>query len=245
MLRRTFIHVPRIGKTTERSLWKQGCSDWNTYLSGSFSTGHADRGEVRAFIQESKARLGAGEHQFFARNLGTRESWRAYDEFKDSCVYLDIETDGSGVTMIGLYDGGQFSCLVKGENLENFRDEISRYSMIVTFCGGMFDLPMLHKAFRGIDLDQIHIDLAPLLRKLGFRGGLKRIEKEFGIKRPEAVEGLTGFDAVVLWRRYFGLRDDRALERLIAYNREDCVNLRPLAEAAFERMQAVTLGEGR
>jgi uncharacterized protein YprB with RNaseH-like and TPR domain len=110
--------------------------------------------------------------------------------------------------------------------------------MIVTFNGGSFDLPVLKRSFRGLEMDQIHVDLCPLLRKLGYRGGLKRIEAELGITRPEGIAGLTGFDAVILWRRYFGLHDHNALERLIAYNREDCVNLERLAEIAVRKMSA-------
>jgi uncharacterized protein YprB with RNaseH-like and TPR domain len=244
LLRRTFIHVPGIGKATEQSLWKQGCDDWDGYLGGQgrFSTGNADRGAVKAFIERSNIALEAGEHQFFNKHLGLKESWRAYQEFRDGAAYLDIETDGLAVTTIGIYDGTSFSCLLKGENLENFRDAISHYSMIVTFCGSSFDLPALQRCFRGVVFDQIHIDLCPLLRKLGFRGGLKRIEKEFDIHRPAEVEGLTGFDAVVLWRRYYGLGDDDALARLTAYNREDCVNLERLAEIVFDRMQRALIG---
>ncbi len=244
MLRKTFVHVPGIGATTERSLWKQGCVDWQAYVAGhgEYSTGQADRRAVLDFIRESEAALTSARHQFFAKHLGLKDSWRAYTEFKDSCVYLDIETDGSSITMIGLYDGTSYTCLLKGASLENFRDLISRYAMIVTFCGGTFDLPALQKAFGATTFDQIHIDLCPLLRKVGYRGGLKRIERELGIVRPTEVEGLTGFDAVVLWRRYYGLGDQRALERLIAYNREDCINLAPLAEVVFAKMEAATLG---
>lgn len=172
--------------------------------------------------------------------MGLREAWRAYSAFRDRCVYLDIETDGAAVTTIGLFDGINFTCLLKGESLENFRDEISRFSMIVTFCGASFDLPILQRAFRGLEFDQIHLDLHPLLRKLGYRGGLKRIEKELGITRPDGIDGLSGFDAIILWRRYLGLRDERALERLVAYNREDCVNLERLAEIAVGMMEAAT-----
>lgn len=242
MLRRSFIHVPGIGRTTEKSLWKQGCATWDDYLEGSgrYSTGHADRSAVRDFVEESRNSLESGDHQFFTRSLGLRESWRAYEDFKHSCVYLDIETDGRSITTIGLYDGSRFTALIKGDNLENFRDEISRYSMIVTFCGSTFDIPALQRAFRGVTIDQIHIDLCPVLRKLGYRGGLKRIEKEFGIQRPEELDGLSGFDAVILWRRYYGLHDEQALEKLIAYNRADCVNLERLAEVATSKMHALT-----
>lgn len=198
--------------------------------------------DARRCLEESERALASGDHQFFQRALGLREAWRAFAAFRDRCVYLDIETDGATVTTIGLFDGTNFTCLIKGENLENFRDEISRYSMIATFCGGSFDLPILQRAFGGLQFDQIHLDLHPLLRKLGYRGGLKRIERDLGISRPADVEGLSGYDAIILWRRYRGLRDERALERLIAYNREDCVNLECLAEMAVGKMEAATLG---
>lgn len=245
MLRRTFVHVPGIGKTTEQALWRQGCRDWSCYLDAGnrFSTGRADRGEVRDFLRQSEAALEHREHQFFASRLGLKDSWRAYPNFRESCVFLDIETDGSSITMIGMYSAGNFTCLTKGENLENFRDEISRYAMVVTYNGGSFDLPALKRSFKGVDLDQIHVDLCPLLRKLGYRGGLKKIEKELGIERPEEVANLTGFDAVVLWRRFYGLNDYNALDRLTAYNREDCVNLERLADLAYERLCKATFPE--
>ncbi|HZE21251.1 MAG TPA: ribonuclease H-like domain-containing protein, partial [Desulfobaccales bacterium] len=72
-----------------------------------------------------------------------------------------------------------------------------------------------------------------LLARLGFKGGLKKIEPRFGIRRPDEVHGMDGYMAVLLWERY--QRGDRgALERLLTYNREDVVNLETLMEAAFQ-----------
>lgn len=176
-----------------------------------------------------------------------KEAWRAFPQFRSSCVYLDIETDGTqgsnSVTTIGLYDGKDYQCLVKGIDLENFRDIISHYSMIVTFFGAGFDLPVLQKRFLGLRFDQIHIDLCPVLKQVGFRGGLKSIERELGIQRSEQTAGLTGRDAIFLWRRFTNLRDDRALETLIAYNREDVVNLERLAEVAYAALRTQTYNE--
>jgi uncharacterized protein YprB with RNaseH-like and TPR domain len=109
--------------------------------------------------------------------------------------------------------------------------------MIVTFFGSGFDVPMLQKRFRDVKFDQIHLDLCPTLRRLGFRGGLKSIEKQVGIARVEETQGLTGFDAIKLWNRYLRNRDDSALETLIAYNREDVVNLEFLAELAYKGLK--------
>lgn len=174
-----------------------------------------------------------------------KSAWRAFEAFRHSCVYLDIESDGGmrgdAITTIGLYDGKTYQCLVKGEDLENFRDIISNYSMIVTFFGAGFDIPMLQRRFPTVPFDHIHLDLCPTLRQLGYKGGLKKLEKEFGISRPEETEGLNGMDAVRLWRSY--LRgDDKALEVLIAYNREDVVNLERLAVIAYEKHKSATFG---
>jgi uncharacterized protein YprB with RNaseH-like and TPR domain len=242
VLEKTFIHIPGLGETTERSLWEQGCLSWEQ-LAGNldrYSCGSALRSTVERTLKGSAKALANGEHQFFRRKLGLKEAWRAFPDFRSSCVYLDIETDGgnsgSSVTVIGMYDGKDFTCLTKGEDLGNFPDFISHYSMIVTFCGATFDLPTLQRCFGSLKFDQIHIDLYPTLKRLGHHGGLKKIEANLGIERSPETAGLNGYDAVKLWRRHIQLGDTRALDRLIAYNREDVVNLERLAEYAYENL---------
>lgn len=248
MLTRTFCHIPGLGGHTERELWRQGCTDWQRYREDPerFGLGQSNSALVSEWVERSVAAYDSRHHQFFAEGLAAREAWRAWPEFRDSCVYLDIETDGgtwgSSVTTIGLYDGNTFECLVKGESLENFRDAISRYSMIVTFFGTGFDLPMLRKAFPGIEFDQIHLDLCYALKRLGFRGGLKKIERQLGIARGDDTDGLTGLDAIRLWRE-FRAGNDKSLETLIAYNRDDVINLETLAQLTYDRMKAATLRE--
>lgn len=241
-LERTFVHAPGVGLQTERSLWEQGSVCWDDFLSNprAFKVGSASRDSVVREIENSRNALYSGVHQHFRKKLKQRHVWRAFHAFRDSTVYLDIETDGTAgknsVTMIGLWDGREFQCLIQGENLESFRDVISRYSVIVTFFGTGFDIPVLEKRFPGIGLDQIHIDLHPVFRHLGVRGGLKKIEKEHGIQRSDETDGLTGYDAVQLWRKH--LRGySGCLETLVAYNREDVVNLEPLALIAMDRME--------
>lgn len=269
MLRNTFLHLPDIGRKTERALWAQGCEDWDCLLRGldRYSVGTASREDVKEELVKSKRCLDSGEHQYFARALKQAEAWRAWPEFRHSCVYLDIETDGGmgadSITMIGLYAphpapaaeasgarptdharssrAGGFTCLIKGVDIENFRDIISHYSMIVTFFGHGFDIPVLQSRFPALRLDQIHLDLCPALRKVGLKGGLKKIERQLGIERSPETVGLDGFDAVRLWRSFVRMGNDEALERLIAYNNEDCVNLEPLAEAAYRRLRRDTL----
>lgn len=241
-LEQTFVHAPGVGRTTERSLWEQGSHTWDDFLANprDFRTGSASRDLVVREIENSRNALFSGVHQHFRRRLKAKHAWRAFDAFRDSTVYLDIETDGTNgrdsVTMIGLWDGRDFRCLIKGEDLEQFRDVISRYSVIVTFFGTGFDIPVIERRFPGVGLDQIHIDLCPLFREMGIRGGLKKIEKEHGIQRSPETDGLNGYDAIQLWRKH--LRGySGPLETLIAYNREDCVNMEPLALSAISKMR--------
>jgi uncharacterized protein YprB with RNaseH-like and TPR domain len=243
VLRRTFLHAPGVGQTAERLLWDQGCTDWSHYLDapGQFRTGAADPDDVRECLLRSEEALAEGRHQFFSEALGLRHAWRAWPEFRDRMVYLDIETDGGfggdAVTCVGLYDGKDFQCLVRDDDLGTLPDVLSRYGMVVTFFGSGFDIPILRRAFPWLGFDQIHLDLCPTLKRIGYRGGLKRIEKEFGIDRG-LTDGLDGRDAIRLWRSY-QRGDDSALELLVAYNRQDVVNLERLAETAYSRLYEI------
>lgn len=249
MLTSSFIHVPGLGGHTERSLWEQGCDSWDCFLNepDKYSVGGADRKLVIDVLQESQQALAEKNHQYFSERLGTREAWRAWPEFRTRILYLDIETDGNqygdSVTMIGLYDGEVFTALTKGENLENFREMISDCGMIVTFFGLGFDVPMLKKAFPSVAFDHLHMDLCATLKRVGVRGGLKKIERQFGISRSDETDGLNGRDAIFLWNRH--LRGDPdALRILTEYNREDVVNLEVLSQITYDKMRAVTLAQG-
>ena len=95
---------------------------------------------------------------------------------------------------------------------------------------------MLRNFFPDLALPPLHVDLRFLLARLGYRGGLKKIEPRFGIQRPGEVDGMDGYMAVILWERH--QRGDRtALELLLQYNREDVVNLEILMEQAFRMQQ--------
>ncbi|MCW5936273.1 MAG: ribonuclease H-like domain-containing protein [Fimbriimonadaceae bacterium] len=245
MLRHTFVHLPGVGHQAERALWRQGCHTWDDYLSApkEFRIGSADRGQVTELLHRSVEALENREHQFFARWLGAREAWRAWEDFRDSCIYLDIETDGraggDSVTCVGLYDGNTFRCLIAGEDLAVFADAITYYSYIVTFFGTGFDIPVLQKAFPHVMFDHIHLDLCHVMKRLGMQGGLKRIEYDLGITRCDETRGLTGRDAVRLWRRHL-YGDESALPILVAYNREDVVNLAKIAQIAYDRLRIQT-----
>ena len=62
------------------------------------------------------------------------------------------------------------------------------------------------------------------------------IERSFGLIRGFQIEGLDGYDAVMLWKAY-ERGDQEALDRLIQYNTADIVNLKPLMEKGYENMK--------
>jgi uncharacterized protein YprB with RNaseH-like and TPR domain len=244
LLERTFIHIPGIGPRTEQHLWHQDILTWRHYLdtkNALFSTGRDSfvRRNLEASL-ENRDNI-----RFFSERLSPGELWRIFGAFKQKAVYLDIETSGlyegiDEITVIGIYDGAQVKTYIQGINLNAFEIEISRYDLIVTFNGSQFDLPFIRRQFPNISLPAAHIDLRFFLRRLGYRGGLKAIERACSLSRSSDIDGMDGFDAVVLWQSYQA-GDRSALERLIRYNTADIVNLKPLMEQGYEQMKAQML----
>src|SRR2546421_9562614 len=207
MLEATFIHCPGIGEKTERKLWSYGARSWSDYLTirDVLRISQAQRNRLELLVLESLERLAAGDYAWFARVLPQREHWRAYPAFRDRVAFLDIETTGGmepeDLTVVGLYDGANLRQFVRGMNLHEFPEAIADAAVIVTFFGTGFDLPFLRRAY-GMEFPQLHIDLCFLLKRLGYSGGLKQVETGFGIHRSPETRGLSGWDAVRLWREY-------------------------------------------
>ena len=121
--------------------------------------------------------------------------------------------------------------------MTRFPNEIKKYSMIVTYNGATFDLPFIKAKFPQINFNHFHADLRFMLRRLGYSGGLKSIEKQTGIERESDVSHLTGRDAVKLWYRYKRNHDENALHTLIKYNIEDIENLKILMEMSYNKLK--------
>jgi uncharacterized protein YprB with RNaseH-like and TPR domain len=237
MLKRTYIHLPGVGLKTEAGFWRQGLRTWEDFLAAPILPGLSPSrlDSLKELLQESLEHL--DEARYFAPRLPGQEHWRLFRHFRGKAAYLDIETHGSDwpllqVTVVGLYDGRNLKQFVHGYNLEEFPEAVADFDLLVTFNGTQFDLPVLRAYFPDLRLPPLHLDLRFILARLGFKGGLKKIEPKFGLHRPPEVAGLDGYHAVLLWERY--LRGDlTALELLLAYNREDVANLEVLMERAF------------
>jgi len=169
--------------------------------------------------------------------MPTQKAWRIYRQWADEAMFFDIETTGlvpeeSDITVIGAFTGGQSATFVKGVNLHEFPAYVEQRPLLVSFNGIEFDVPFLKAHMPEVRLDQPHIDLRFVLRSLGYRGGLKSIERQLGLARDAEIRDIDGMAAIRLWDRY--MQGDReALDQLIAYNLADVSSLKELLGIAM------------
>jgi uncharacterized protein YprB with RNaseH-like and TPR domain len=152
---------------------------------------------------------------------------------------LDIETTGLGfadcdITVVGIHicNGNRTDCVqLVGRDITScgILEVLEGVDIIYTYNGSRFDLPFIHSKL-GINLEAmfVHRDLMYDCWRHNLKGGLKAVERQLGIDRD--VKGVDGFEAVRLWWRYVDSFDLEALGTLLAYNKEDVVNLKTLKE---------------
>jgi hypothetical protein len=238
MLQQTFLHLKGIGPTTERAWWRSGITDWQGFLDHPRSRSEARMRLHRETVEESIRHYHNGVWSFFNQHLPGKHRWRAYGDLKDQALYVDIETtggsSGNDITMIGTYDGHEFRCFIQGKDLWQAEAYLEKFPLIVTFNGACFDLPMIRACFPRILFNHVHVDLRSVLGALGYKGGLKAIERKLGIQRPDDMHCLDGRDAIYLWQDY-RRGSARALDLLIRYNEQDVRNMEPLMELAWRQ----------
>lgn len=241
MLKNTFLHIPYINEKTEKKLWDNGLKEWELCLNCEKNI-ISNMELLKKYILLSIKNY--ENHEFFSKRLELKHHWRAYEDFKIKCCFLDIETTGldrekDEITLIGIYEPitNKAKFFIQGKNIHLFKEEIKRYSYIITFNGYYFDIPFLEEKFN-ISFDQLHSDLRILLNQLGYKGGLKKIEKDLNIIRNTDVK--DGIEAINLWNYYKKYNDEMALHKLIDYNYEDIKNLHKLMEFAHQKLKEKT-----
>ncbi|MBD3249330.1 hypothetical protein GF336_04760 [Candidatus Woesearchaeota archaeon] len=242
MIRKSFIFLERIGKKKEENIWKQAGS-WDDFLKTSEIKGieNSRKKNYNRRILEARKSLYDLDSSYFIGKLPQPEMWRLYDFFKDESVFLDIEVDNvrGDVIVVGLFDGIDTKTMIKGINLDFniLEEELRKYKLIVTFNGAVFDVPFLKKRYPRLLPDVPVFDLRVLCSRLGYKGGLKQIEKEFGIKRNKIVEEIYSGDPYLLYRMFRGSGDKDYLDLLVEYNEEDVINLKAIADKCFKMME--------
>jgi len=153
---------------------------------------------------------------------------------------LDIETSFAGeITVIGIFYPPDRLIQLVGEevNWTNLWNALDGVTAILTYNGSRFDLPVIKKAIK-LDLNKYFTcrDLMYDCWQRNLYGGLKRVEEQLGIER--ASKGIDGMEAMRLWERFRLYGDGEALQELLAYNRDDVMNLFHL-EARLEGKKTV------
>ena len=233
----SFIPVRGVGESTERGLWDDGVTHWDDFHPSAVGAKTGDR--ISEFIDEARPRLDAGDAAFFDDAFPSGERWRLYENFRDGACFFDIETTGldhdrNKVTTVSFYKGGDTTTLVRGQDLtaERVREQFQDAALVSSFNGARFDVPFLETEL-GVTPDVPHLDLMYPCKRIGLSGGLKRIEQDIGLERDQP--DISGQDAVRLWYEYQD-GDDRALETLVEYNRDDTRNLQTLADEVVGRL---------
>jgi uncharacterized protein YprB with RNaseH-like and TPR domain len=242
MLQHTFLLAPHLRPSTERELWENGARTWGRFLERR-AAGHLPgrAWDVLArLVDLGEAALQDDDVRWFARRLPPREHWRLYEEFWEHAAFLDIETTGLSrtrdvVTVIALRARGETRTFVRGHDLSRFPRAVREFPLLVTFNGSAFDVPFLRAHFPSFS-PRAHVDLRWPLARLGYRGGLKAVERKLGVARARAVADMDGWEAVRLWRRWERQRNVAALERLLAYARADVEGLPRLARVAVDAL---------
>lgn len=161
-----------------------------------------------------------------------------YQRLKYESFCVDIETDrfNGSISVIGLYmpkEGPiEFHSFVRGHNLlaDELKTILQDCRLLITYNGLRFDVPKIRKDFPGVLPEKVPvIDLYLFARRLALNTNLKVLENTFCIERMDERTKRRGI-AVKLWRKYERYGDKTALQTLVEYNRQDTINLYPLAE---------------
>ena len=159
---------------------------------------------------------------------------------KRTCAYLDIETTGlspacADLTVVGIcleddQGSGEIIQLV-GEEIcaSKLLQIFKKVKELFTYNGSRFDLPFIQSKL-GINLEKRcrHTDLMYICWEKNLYGGFKEVERQLCIDRELA--GIDGREAVTLWYNYINYGDEKALQTLLKYNKEDVTNLRILRQ---------------
>jgi uncharacterized protein YprB with RNaseH-like and TPR domain len=158
-------------------------------------------------------------------------------------AYLDTEADGSGaLTVVGLYRPDQGCTQLIGDAIttENLAPLFENVACLYTYNGASFDLPAI-AAQTGYVVPVPHVDLLWESQRLGFFGGLKKVEVQLDV--PRRLTDVDGSDAQFLWYLYHERQIYPAAWKLLEYNLEDTVNLASVHYELLRRSIARDTGE--
>lgn len=232
------MHLPGIGPERQAVLHRRGLRTWHqiaeTVEDVPRMGAHA-WAVVRAAARQSLEALERDDLHTLVCELRNEDHWRLLGSYMEQATFFDIETTGlsvdSQVTVVVCRHRDRLHTFVRGRNLEEFLELLDDVELLASFNGSSFDVPRVARLFNIPAIPCPHIDLRWLCYHQGLTGGLKRIERELGVRRPADLQGVEGSMAEVLWRRWELGGDRKSLERLIRYC---CADVQALTVVAAE-----------
>jgi len=236
MLKSTFTCFSGISESAEQKLWNRGCLHWRHFVIYGYPLFSQHKtSAIQDAISEAEQALALGRVDYFLYRLPPAHKPRVLADFASQIAYLDVETTGlsrsASITTVVVYHAGELYFFINGYNLFDLLERLMQCQLLVTFNGTHFDLPLLERRL-GIQILVPHLDLLPIMRALGLKGGLKAIEKHLSIERSCPCNGK---DAVQLWHLYQATKSLIPLTELLTYNAEDTINLEMVLTYAFKR----------
>ena len=175
-------------------------------------------------------------------------------------LFLDTETTGLAggagtvafLVGLGFWEGGdglvleQFLVRALGEEapmLERVRERIERASMLVTFNGKSFDLPLLRTRFVMARItpaaEPPHLDLLHVARRIhGKRHGCRLVSLESAVLGFERIGDVASADIGAFYMHFLRTGDARALLGVIEHNAWDVIAMAALLGLYGERPQS-------
>ena len=255
MLTETFLHLPGIGEVKERRLWEAGTTTWENAVGHRHDTVHGLPRDSLALLRQCLEEVERGQYGRTAETLHGGEHWRALCTGAPGgrkplkWLALDIETTGlsaydNRTTVVGVCGHAtDFEPVALVASDDDFPGRLPEYlagsDVLISFNGRSFDVPFLARdlAREFLIFPPFHVDLMLVLRRLGERGGLKKIQQRLCASRDQGLREVDGFMAVKLWQEH--LRGTRgARETIVRYCLEDVVVLHDLARLAYDRAAA-------
>lgn len=236
MIKNTFVFLKRISYEGEKKFWKKGIKTWEDFLNCKKIAGISNE---RKKMYDSRIRIMQNylqnkNYEKILEAIPKRFHYRMYNELNENAIYLDIETyaynRGKQITLAGLSDG--MGTRILSPSRTGWEQVINKISspknIIITYNGSVHDIPTIEKQ-SGKKLQSFILDLRFLLSELGFSGGLKEAEYDFGIAREKAAIRKSG-EPLKLWKLYLATHDEHFLELLQKYLEQDVESLIIIAE---------------
>jgi uncharacterized protein YprB with RNaseH-like and TPR domain len=230
----TFQLPGGVSSKGEKALWRRGILTWNDFFSHGGNLLSPSRVQSLSDAIASVAHLlEIGDLHQLVQHFPMC-ALRLCPVLLSEACFFDIETTGldpeDPPVTASVYAKGALYLFVAGRNLDQLPQLLKVQKFLVSFYGRRFDVPRLTRHL-GLRVTCPHLDLGPIVRRLGFGPGLKRALQQLGMQWPPGLPDAGG-DAPPLWYEYCKGRL-HALRTLLTYNAYDTVSLAWLWTAVY------------